>query len=82
MFHTREHVRYQVVQISAWLLFAIAAISTTGCAAWTKVRERAVEDRRQVKEAFAQLADPYGGAVSSRAGEIERSLAETEPTLP
>ncbi len=82
MFHTREHVRHQVVRISAWLLFAIMATSTTGCATWTKVRERAAQDRRQVKEALAKLADPYGGSLSSRAGEVEQSLAKTGPTLP
>ena len=70
------------LQLCGVLLFAVMAISTSGCATWTKVRERAVEDRRQVKEAFAQLADPYGGALSSRADEVEQDLARAVPTLP
>ena len=82
MFHTREHVPHPVLQTAAWLLFAIMAISNTGCATWNKVRERAAEDRRQVKAALAPLADPYGGSVSSRGGEIEHNLAKTGPTLP
>ena len=82
MFHTREHVGDGVFRSTAWLLFAMMGITSTGCGTWNKVRERAAEDGRQMKAALAPLADPYGGSLSSRGGEIEHNLAKTGTTLP
>ncbi len=70
-----------------WLrLFAILSISLTlpvlsGCGTWTKARSRVAEDHRQLKEALAPLADPYGGPLSTRARDIEKDMAKSQASL-
>jgi hypothetical protein len=53
-----------------------------GCAMWTKARNRVAEDHRQLKEALAPLADPYGGPLSTRARDIEKDMAKSQASLP
>ena len=49
---------------------------------WTKARNRVAEDHRQLKEALAPLADPYGGPLSTRARDIEKDMAKSQASLP
>ena len=67
--------------------FMLLSISLTipflsGCAMWTKACNRVAEDHRQLKEALAPLADPYGGPLSTRARDIEKDIAKSQASLP
>lgn len=46
-----------------------------GCGLWYKVRDRAAQDRRQLMEALAPLADPNGGAFDERARGVEERMS-------
>lgn len=67
-------------------LFLLLSISLSvpvlsGCNLWTKACNRAAEDRRQLLEALAPLGDPYGGALSTRARDIEEDMATSQAAL-
>ena len=76
----QEHVfRFRA---AAWLLLVLATSLGAGCTGWTRVRERAAADRQQLLEALAPLADPQGGATTSRGQEIEKGMAKSAEFLP
>ena len=68
--------------IAAWLLLVLAVPLGAGCAGWNRVRDRAAADRQQFLEALAPLADPRGGATTSKGQEIEKGMAKSADFLP
>ncbi len=82
MYGKPEHAGRFRIRAAAWLLLALVVPLTAGCAAWTRVSNRAAADGQQFMEALAPLADPRGGATTTRGRDIEKGITQSQQYLP